>query len=131
MVCQRLIGAADLFGVYADIGAAESLATLRARLAARAIHYGVTDIDAAAIRSASRRLTQEISRVVYECQTAQGESFAGIRYASRLDDASTNWAIFEPGGVSTHPLTPHRLLSIREDDEDVQRAMTVLGLRLE
>ena len=128
---HRLIGGADLLGAYVNIGAAESLAVLRARAAGRAIHYGLADIDAAAIRGASRGFTQELSRLVYECQTARGEPFAGIRYSSRLDDASTNWAIFEPSGVSAPPFTFGGAHPIEEDDTDVQRAMAVLGLRLE
>ena len=47
---RRLIGIAELDGLYADIGAASSLALLRSRFAARAIHHGLPDVDAAALR---------------------------------------------------------------------------------
>jgi hypothetical protein len=105
---RRLIGTAELRGVYADIGGAASLAVLRARLAARAIHHGRPDIDAAAVRlAAPRRFTQEVSRLVYECEVAHGEPFAGIRYYSRLDDATANWAIFEPGPALPLPFQPY------------------------
>lgn len=57
----RVIGEASLDGSFVDIGDADTLATIRAELAARAIHYGLSDVDAAAIRlHAPRRFTQEI-----------------------------------------------------------------------
>ena len=86
----------------ADIGAAASLAVLRSRLAGRGIHHGLADIDAAAIRlAAPRGFTREASRFVYECRTEGVEPLAGVRYQSRLDDGTSNWAISnEP---RTHP----------------------------
>ena len=129
---HRVLGTAELDGHYADIGAAASLAVLRSRLAARAIHHGLPDIDAATVRlAAPRRFTQEVSRLVYECQTADGDPHAGIRYRSRLDDATVNWAIFEPGPTLPHPLRPLGSERIRADDADVRGAMQALGLRLE
>ena len=101
------------------------------RLAARAIHDGLPDVDAAAIRlAAPRRFTQEISRVVYECEAADGEPLAGIRYGSRLDDATVNWAIFEPGFTTPPPLHALDSERVHADDPDVRRAVQMLGLRL-
>ena len=91
----RLIGEATVEGLFVDVGDTASLATLRAALAAHAIHHGLDEIDAAAIRlRAPRGFTQQVSRYVYE----QG-SFAGLRYGSRLGDDVVNWAIFEPAAV--------------------------------
>jgi len=67
---------------------------------------------------------------VYECQPEGSEPFAGIRYASRLDDATLNWAVFEPGPGGGHPFTPFRAQALDPAEPDVQRALGVLGLRL-
>ena len=100
------MGTATAVGSFADVGHSRSLEHLRTRLAARLIHYGFEDLDAATIRmSAPRRFTQEISRHVYECSHPDGErAYAGIRYASRLGDEVYNWAICEPADlVNTSP----------------------------
>ena len=63
----RRIGSANVAGRFAEIGHSESLAELERALAARLAHHGIASLDAAAIRlSVPRRLTQEISRYVYE-----------------------------------------------------------------
>ena len=127
---RRLIGVARIWGTYADVGAASSLAVFRARLAQRAAHFGLAEIDAAVIRLVSpRAFTQEISRLVYECETPDGVPFAGIRYASRLDDATMNWAVFEPGGGSSEPFRAGRPRRLGPGDPDVRQAMALLGLR--
>jgi hypothetical protein len=54
-------------------------------------------LDAGEIRSrAPRRLTQELGRYVFVQANGGAAAFAGIRYACRLGDELTNWAIFEP-----------------------------------
>ena len=85
---KRVIGDARVSGFFANIGAAKSLAHLRGLVAARLVHYGISDLDAAAIRlTAPRTFTQELSRFVYECTTGVGaREFAGIQYLSRLGD---------------------------------------------
>lgn len=61
----RRIGEAALQGRFVDVGDARALATLRAALAASAIHYGLDEIDAGTIRlSAPRAFTQGVSRFV-------------------------------------------------------------------
>ena len=63
----RLIGEATVEGRFVDVGDSASLATLRAALAASAIHHGLDEIDAATIRlRAPRAFTQQVSRFVYE-----------------------------------------------------------------
>lgn len=128
---HRLMGLAELAGTYADIGAAASLAELRSRLADRAIHHGLSDIDGAAIRlTAPRGFTQEISRFVYECGTEGVEPLAGIRYQSRLDDGTSNWGIFEPASDSPAPMRSFHTEPVRPDDPDVTRAVAVMGLQI-
>lgn len=125
----RLIGEALARGRFADVGDAQSLATLRQELASRAIHYGLPDLDAAVIRlSAPRAFTQEVSRFVYEWRDEDG-AFAGIRYRSRLGDQFLNWAIFEPPEIND-ALTNASRSSIDPDDPDLLEALRLLGLGL-
>jgi hypothetical protein len=122
----RLIGEATAEGHFVDIGDSASLATLRAALAASAIHYGLDEIDAATIRlRAPRAFTQQVSRYVYE----QG-SYAGIRYRSRLGDDVLNWAIFEPAPDGHVPLVATTSAAIQVDDPDLRAALDLLGLTL-
>lgn len=126
----RLIGEAVAHGRFADVGDAQSLATLRRELASRAIHHGLSDLDAGVIRlSAPRAFTQEVSRFVYEWRDEDG-AFAGIRYRSRLGDQFLNWAIFEPPPETNDALTDASGSSIDPDDPDLLEALRLLGLRL-
>jgi len=94
---RRHIGVATHPGPFADIGHSDSLAFLRIELASRLLHYGLDDLDGGELRRrAPRSLTQEISRYVFARGVdADGRSFAGVRYLSRLGDDLENWAIFE------------------------------------
>ncbi len=126
----RRIGETAATGNFVDIGDAGSLATLRARLAARAIHYGLSDIDAATIRlDAPRRFTQEISRLVYEQREDHG-SCAGICYRSRLGDQFVNWAIFEPPPHIGLDLPQASSREIAADDPELHEALRLLNITL-
>ena len=125
---NRLMGVAELTGTYADIGAAASLSLVRSRLAGRAIHHGLTDIDAAAIRlTAPRGFTQDVSRLSYECRTAGAEPLGGIRYHSRLDDGTSNWAVFEAASDSPEPLHVLDAEPVQPDDPHVDSRTRGLG----
>jgi len=122
----RLIGEATVEGRFVDVGDSASLATLRAALAASAIHHGLDEIDAATIRlRAPRAFTQQVSRYVYE----QG-SFAGIRYRSRLGDDFLNWAVFESAPDGEVPLVATASAAIAADDPDLRTALELLDLTL-
>jgi hypothetical protein len=124
------MGQAVVGGRFVDIGDASSLVTLRAHLAARAIHYGLSEIDAAAVRlSAPRRFTQEVSRLIYEWREEHG-GFAGICYRSRLGDQFTNWAIFEPPPAAQPALEGESAEEVESDDRDLLEALQLLGLQL-
>jgi hypothetical protein len=124
----RRLGQAVVDGRFADIGDATSLATLRGHLAARAIHYGLSEIDAASIRlGAPRRFTQEISRLVYEWHD-ENNGFAGACYRSRLGDQFVNWAIFEPQPGFESPLHQTDVSEIQPNDPDLVEALRILGL---
>ena len=131
---RRVVGESDIAGDFADVGASESLAAIRRDLASRLIHYEIPDVDGSAIRlKAPRRLTQEISRYVYELTKQDGRrAFSGITYLSRLGDEFRNWAVFEPSieaealAVAANPA----ISAIPTEDPDLQRALTAHGLTL-
>jgi hypothetical protein len=112
----RSIGVARHDGEFVDIGHSDSLARLRAELAARVLHWGFDDLDAGELRRrAPRAFTQEISRHVFEhARDGHGQPVAGVRYLSRLGDDLLNSAIFEPNAPNDATSDP-----IREDDEDL------------
>jgi hypothetical protein len=131
---SRRIGSASVRGTFVEIGHSESLAELHAALAPRLRHYRIRELDGAAIRlRAPRRLTQEISRYVYERTTARGaRAFDGISYLSRLGDEFRNWALFEPVGRAQARafITRVRSAPIDVEHPDFRRALALLRIRL-
>jgi hypothetical protein len=127
----RVVGTALADGPFAAVGAARSLAYLRDRLADRALHHGLDELDAAAIRThAPRAFTQEVSRLVFECTDASGEpQFDGIAYRSRLGDELENRAIFEPP-TGEPRLRDARSEPVDPDDRDLAAALELLGIKL-
>jgi hypothetical protein len=120
----RAIGAADAAGVFAAIGTAESLATLRGALAATVVGHGLDDLDAAAIRvSLPRAFTQAVSRYVYD-----SGRFDGVCYRSRYGDDIENWAVFEPF-TALHPRSPFQPVELM--DPDFIAALTIHELAVE
>lgn len=132
-VWARRIGTATVEGSYAEVGAAEWLGHLNAAMAARLIHYEVNELDGADLRrSAPRRLTQEISRYVFEqVSEIDEQAFDGICYLSRLGDDFTNWAIFEPDDASNWKLIADAACErFDTDDQDLCQSLKVLKLTL-
>ena len=122
----RLLGVARHAGGFVDLGHSDSLAHLREALADRVLHYGLDDLDAGDIRRrAPRRLTQEISRYVFEHgRDEQGVAVAGARYLSRLGDELVNWAMFESNEPSDATSEP-----IDRDDDALQAVLERFQLR--
>jgi hypothetical protein len=121
----RVIGRARHAGAFVDLGHSDTLAHLRAALAARVLHHGFEDCDAGELRRrAPRAFTQEISRHVFTYARGEdGRAVAGLRYRSRLGDEYVNWAIFEidpPSEMSSDPIGP--------DDPDLRAVMAKFGL---
>jgi hypothetical protein len=124
---ERSIGAASVSGEFATVGHARSLAWLRTRFAAEVVEAGLADLDAAAVRlSVPRRLTQRMSRAIYECSHESVRQYSGIAYLSRFGDEIPNWAVFEPNKIDVRDAWP-----IDSEDPDFIAAMEILGLRLE
>lgn len=85
---QRLLGAAEADGDYADLYSSGWIAYLRVKLADECLRLGLQDLDASVIQNASpRRITQLASRQAYET------GCAGICYLSRYGHDLENWAL--------------------------------------
>jgi len=116
----RVMGKAEIDGVFADIYAVSWLSHLRRSLAAEALRLGIKDIDLSSLENAEpRRLTQLASRQAYLL------NFAGIFYRSRYGHSLENWAIFEP-----FPLKNATSETLSEDDPDLLQALLIHGVRL-
>jgi hypothetical protein len=125
-VDQRCLGSAALVGDYVDVGHHATLAELRGTLAARVLHHGLLELDAATIRlSAPRAFTQEISRVVFAQSVTGKRRWNGIAYRSKHGDDFENWAVFEPA----NPVVLE-IANLRVDDGDLGVALELHGLRL-
>ena len=74
------------------------------------------------------RLTQTISRRVYECAADGAAQFAGIRYLPRLGDELVNWAVFER--TEQNAVGGQATASLDSDDRDLRSALEHLGLAL-
>lgn len=96
-------------------------------MASRLLHYHQEDLDAAVLRlSSPRKLTQEISRKIFQETDSKGERiFAGLKYQSRLGDEVHNFAVFEPTAIRIV-----RIDEISPDDHDLIYALETLQLRL-
>ena len=112
------------------VGRARSLATLRAALAPVAEQLGIAEIDAGVIRldvsPGFRRLTQAISRFIYELMSRGAPRFAGIFYLSQHADDVANCAIFEHD--IPFPVTHLERTEIEIDDQDFLRACELHGV---
>ncbi len=125
-VRERSLGVGTLNGRYADIGHHESIEELWRALSGRALHHGLQDLDAGAIRvSAPRAFTQEISRYVFRATSDGRPAWQGIVYRSRFGDDLENWAIFEP-----HRPEDISTSSFAEDDPDLLSALEHHALTL-
>jgi hypothetical protein len=98
----RRISKATVAGTFALVGSSVSLAYLHSRVSNLLPAFGLQELDASALRSGQRELTQSISRIVFECSTSAGDrQFDGIRYLSRYGDEFENWGIYEPASIES------------------------------
>lgn len=122
----RCVGSATLTADYVELGHHETLAELRHVLAGRLVHFGVAELDAAAIRlTTPRALTQEISRYVFEDNSAGARRWNGVSYLSKYGDDLANWAVFEPAAPTVISVD---LIGAR--DPDLTEALRLHGLRM-
>ena len=124
----RLSCSAMLSGYFALPGHHKTLPTLRKRFLQLAKRHGCKDLDAAAIRHASRELTQAISGWIYTRRGPGGESVGGVEYLSRHGDPFTLWALYERDQEHQSPwqVTNHATLrAISPEDPDLAQAMEI------
>jgi hypothetical protein len=129
-LAARRLGSADLSGDYVDVAHSQTIAELRPRFLARAVHYGLVDVDAAALRLvAPRGFSQAISRFLYAALLPSGEASAGVAFGSRHGDDQQLWAIFERdsdlGAPRSRRITEDDSVPIAEDHPDLVAAMTL------
>jgi RES domain len=112
------------------VARARSLATLRVVMASVAGRLGIAEIDAGVIRldlsEGFRRLTQAISRYIYERRSQGAPRYAGIYYLSQHADDVADCAIFEREGP--FPVTHLERSAIEIEDADFLRACELHGL---
>lgn len=123
MWCEgRVLGSGGTLGRYADICSAQWVAHLRRQLAVECLRLGLGDLDASALQRAEpRRLTQLVSREIYE------HDLNGIYYRSRHGHELDNWALFEPFDLQITG-EPE---AVRADDPDLLNACVIFGLIIE
>lgn len=128
-VQTRSAGVAFLDGRHVDVGAATTLAWLRPLTATVMVRHGIDDMDGAAIRSANRAFTRDLSRFLHEA-SVDGRPFDGVLFESRHGDRLKLSATFEragDGGMSS--LLSHVTRDdIATDDADIRAAMDNHGL---
>ena len=127
---NRIAADATLDGSFCDIGSMVTIAGLRHRFLPMAIRLGFADFDASTLKDQkAREITQAIAKALW----GDGE-YDGIRFASRLGDDNSLWAIYERAGedglisprvsdIKFHPLTP--------DDPALVEVLELFNIRWE
>jgi len=108
----RLIGEAVARGRFADVGDAQSLATLRQELASRAIHYGLSDLDAAVIQRSLPLATRRPVPQLGDLRTAAGDKRCSHR-CQRVEHRSGRPG---PRRGAAPARTPSRLINDRSSN---------------
>jgi len=116
---RRRIGTATIIGTCADVGHSVWIAAFRRELASEILASGFTDFDAHAFyKSAPRKLTQHISRMVYD------NKLDGIRYLSKHGLEAECWALFELRII----IRDAQEFAIAPDDPELKSVMTAYDL---
>ncbi|CCG05718.1 RES family NAD+ phosphorylase [Blastococcus saxobsidens] len=112
---------------FLDIDAVETLQFLRYELALGLGSLGVHDLDTSVVRGGDRRITRLISSWTYNATDPEtGESsYAGIRYASRLNSQWECWAVFD-----RVPLLPLEFIPITPDMPSLRTIAQLFDLRV-
>jgi hypothetical protein len=110
---NRVVGGALVHAECADIYRAEWIDRLRIKFLPHLAEFGISDLDASILHASSpRKLTQVISRIVYE------DRLNGIKYRSKFGYDIENWAFFEPVTLLAKVTEDLKL-----DDVDLSRAL--------
>lgn len=129
---DHLLTSALVAGVFCDVTTAPTIAALRPHFTGTAAALGLSDFDAAALKSARpRTLTQEVASHIYRLRrTSRGALFDGVRFGSRHGDELPLWAIFErPGDEPRSALvTVQTEAEIDPSGPELSRALALHGL---
>lgn len=131
-VDKRAVSSAAMDGVFCDVTAAQTIATLRPFMLGLTRGLGLPDFDSATLKLGQpRALTQHVASRVYRLPSGvDDELFAGVRFASRHGDELEMWALFE----RPHDVPHSRRLTILTEtaisayDEELRDAMRLHGL---
>ena len=103
------VGRGRLTGTFVDVTQASTLALLDRSMRGTLGRLRVRRLDLSAVTSGKRKVTQEISRWVYERRTRDDRPFDGILYTSRFGANLECWAIFDRKTVQELPSKHFRL----------------------
>ena len=122
---NRMMGTAELTGSFVDICSAEWISRIRLQMTPLLKSFGLTEFDASTIQSGQRKITQIISRFVYE------SGADGILYPSKHGHEFKNWALFE----RDNPREPFKIAIqnaefIRPNDPDFLECLSLLNLKI-
>ena len=116
---------------FVDLGSVRTLQYLRDSVDIWSDDAGPPDIDLSVVMGPARKITQRISRHIYEQLDAQGvPAFAGIRYVSRLDQDWECWALFADR-IQHIPGMPGLPETIYPDDPDLLEVASIFHLTIE
>jgi hypothetical protein len=103
---------------WLDLRAPATREALRRELAGELLRLGLADLDVGGVVGPARALTQAVAG------WAHGQGYAGLAYASRIDQALTCWAVFE-GARFEAVGSPEPIAS---DDPDLRAVARLFGL---
>lgn len=126
----RMVGEAELSGVFCRVTAASSIARLRPIFLPMARSLGAADFDAAVLKdSAPRHLTRSVASWIYEHAHPGTGPIDGIEFRSRHGDELTMWALFERDQQPVSPQLSSRSTRYVVDDEpELAHAMALFGI---
>jgi hypothetical protein len=116
---NRLMGNATIYANCANIYESAWIDKLRNKLLPNLAEFKLSDIDAAALHTSERQVTQRISRIMYEWD------LKGIKYPSKFGYDIENWTFFEPVTIDSKATE-----ILKSDDADLLRALALHHLEI-
>ena len=122
----RTATSAELAGNYCAVTDSRSIAVLHHHFIGAALHLGLAELDAAALKNARpRELTQAVASWIYETTELHG-----VTFASRHGDDLQLWAVFErPGdGFRSPQLQNIEAEELDYESDAIKHAFRMLAL---
>lgn len=136
----RLYGRGQQTGTYAEVTHSMAISYLVDAGLFDRLGIPAREVDAALLKDATKRdVTRSVARYLYDLMvvpvsrgtvSASHPLVDGIAFRSRMGDELRMWAVFERGTdtVSDHISPDGHFQAVTEDNEELTRAFTVLGL---